>query len=146
MGYTIMADTTFEDGFTEEIWDQTYRDSNDKTIDDTLMRVAKGAAEAESTPFLKETWAQKFYEILTGFKFTTGGRIYSNCGTTWGGTTLMNCFASPRDVNDLDSLDGILHNLRNQAQTLKSEGGWSDNFSYIRPRGSFIHGIGVEYS
>ena len=37
-----------------------------------------------------------------------------------------------------------LSHLRNQAQTLKSEGGWGDNFSYIRPRGSFIHGIGVE--
>lgn len=139
-----MTDTIFEDGFSEEIWAQTYCDSKDGDIDGTMRRVSGGAAEAEETDELKSLWSNKFYDMLTGFKFTTGGRIYSNCGTDWGGTTLMNCFASPRDINDLDSLNGIMANLQMQANTLKSEGGWGDNFSYIRPRGSFIKGIGVE--
>jgi len=139
-----MTDTFFEDAFSYEVWDQTYRDVNDDDIDGTIRRVACGAAEAEDTEYLKTWYADSFYNIMSGFKFTTGGRIYSNCGTDWGGTTLMNCFASPRNVNDLDSLNGIMDNLQMQANTLKSEGGWGDNFSYIRPRGAFIKGIGVE--
>ena len=62
-----------------------------------------------------------------------------DCGLLTG-----NCFVGARPNNDIDSLDGIITNLRNQVQTLKAEGGWGENFSYIRPRGAFIHGIGVE--
>lgn len=139
-----MTDTVFEDEFSEEVWKSTYKDSNDNNVDDTMMRVANGVASVEKNSTLREEWRNKFYDMLTGFKVTAGGRIYSNAGANWGGTTLMNCFAAPRDKYDIDSLNSILNNLRNQAQTLKSEGGWGDNFSYIRPRGSFIHGIGVE--
>ena len=45
---------------------------------------------------------------------------------------------------DQDSLEGIFGTLLAQSKTLKSEGGWGMNFSFIRPRGAFIHGIGVE--
>lgn len=55
-----------------------------------------------------------------------------------------NCFVGPRPEYDVDSLDGIFYTLISQAKTLKSEGGWGMNFSFIRPRGSFIGGIGVE--
>jgi ribonucleoside-diphosphate reductase alpha chain len=57
---------------------------------------------------------------------------------------MMNCYVSPRDNYDIDSISGILKDVINQCHTLKSEGGWGQNFSWIRPRGSFIHGIGVE--
>ena len=136
--------TQFEDSFSEEVWTTTYKDHRDNDINDTIYRVAKTAASAEATEALRLEWTQKFYEMLSEFRSTAGGRIYSNIGTEWNGTTLMNCFVSPRQDYDVDSLDGILTNLRNQAQTLKAEGGWGENFSYIRPRGSFIHGIGVE--
>lgn len=136
--------TIFEDSFSEEIWKTTYKDHKDDTADDTLRRVATAVASVESTDELKEEWGNNFYDMLSEFKCTTGGRIYSNAGTEWNGTTLMNCFVSPRDKFDIDSLDGILKDVRNQCQTLKSEGGWGQNFSYIRPRGSFINGIGVE--
>lgn len=139
-----MTDTTFETEFSREIWTSTYKDSTDDTVDDTMMRVARHVAQAEKNQSLRDYWQLKFYDMLTGFKVTAGGRIYSNAGADWMGTTLMNCFAAPRDSSDIDSLNGILTNLSNQANTLKSEGGWGDNFSYIRPRGSFIHGIGVE--
>lgn len=136
--------TVFEDSFSEEVWRATYKDHNDETINDTLRRVAGAVAQAEETDDLKEIWTERFYDMLSGFKCTSGGRIYSNAGTEWKGTTLMNCFVSPRAKHDVDSIEGILGDVLNQCQTLKSEGGWGQNFSYIRPRGSFIHGIGVE--
>jgi ribonucleoside-diphosphate reductase alpha chain len=136
--------TVFEDQFSEEVWASTYKDSDDVTINDTMFRVASAAASVEKTDDLKLEWTAKFYDLLSQFKGTAGGRIYANAGTTWGGTTLMNCYVGPRVPHDVDSLDGILTHLRAQAHTLKSEGGWGENFSYIRPRGAFIHGIGVE--
>lgn len=137
-------DTIFEDGFSEEIWKATYKDHNDKNVDGTMFRTAKAAASVEATQELRDFWTNEFYDLLSGFKSTTGGRIYSNAGTEWSGTTLMNCFVAPRAVSDIDSLENIIADVNNQCQTLKSEGGWGQNFSYIRPRGSFIKGIGVE--
>ncbi|MFA5234064.1 MAG: LAGLIDADG family homing endonuclease [Sulfurimonas sp.] len=55
-----------------------------------------------------------------------------------------NCFTGGRPPYDCDSLVGILEVLKGQSLTLKSEGGWGLNFSFIRPRGTFIHGVGVE--
>lgn len=136
--------TTFQNYFSEEVWEQTYKDYKDKDVNDTLYRVASAIASVEKTSELKEEWTAKFYDMLTDFKVTTGGRIYSNAGTEWQGTTLINCFVSPKPSYQHDSLDGIYEVLVDQAKTLKSEGGWGHNFSPIRPRGSFIGGIGVE--
>jgi ribonucleoside-diphosphate reductase alpha chain len=136
--------TKFQDQFSEEIWQTTYKDYNDKTIDDTLFRVAKTIASAEETEEKRIEWTEKFYDMLSEFKVTAGGRIYANAGTEWKGTTFINCFVAPRANNDIDSLSNIIKTLNDQAQTLKSEGGWGENFSWIRPRGAFIYGIGVE--
>lgn len=136
--------TKFENYFSEEVWDQTYRDHKDKTVGDTLYRVASAVASVEKNPELRELWTERFFDMLTDFKVTTGGRIYSNAGTEWEGTTLINCFVSPLPEYQPDSIDGIYEVLIDQAKTLKSEGGWGHNFSAIRPRGSFIGGIGVE--
>jgi ribonucleoside-diphosphate reductase alpha chain len=136
--------TVFQDTFSEEIWGITYKDHNDKDINDTFRRVAKAIASVEETDELRATWEENFYDMLTNFKAVPGGRILSNAGTEWKGTTLMNCFVGPRAKQDIDSLPGILYHLEAQSKTLKSEGGWGENFSYLRPRGAFIHGIGVE--
>jgi ribonucleoside-diphosphate reductase alpha chain len=137
-------DTIFLDSFAEEVWKTTYKHHEDKTIDDTLRRVAYAVGSVEKTPELKTLWSQNFYELLTGFKLCAGGRILANAGTGWKGTTLMNCFVGPKPKHDQDSIEGIFHVVTQQVLTLKSEGGWGMNFSFIRPRGSFIGGIGVE--
>lgn len=136
--------TAFLDTFSEEVWASTYKDYEDISINDTLRRVAKYVASAEETKEKQLEWEEKFYDMLSDFKCTAGGRIYANAGTEWKGTTMMNCYVSPRDNYDIDSISGILKDVINQCHTLKSEGGWGQNFSWIRPRGSFIHGIGVE--
>ncbi len=136
--------TKFVDDFSEDIWRQTYKDYTDNNVDDTFARVAKAIASVENTPEKQQEWEEKFTDLLTDFKGTSGGRIYANAGTEYGGTTLINCFVAPKDNYDIDSLNSIVKDVNNQALTLKSEGGWGQNFSWIRPRGSFIHGIGVE--
>jgi ribonucleoside-diphosphate reductase alpha chain len=137
-------DTKFLDDFSQEVWQTTYKNIKDESIDDTLRRVARAAASVEKTADKRELWENNFYELLTDFKVTAGGRILANAGTDWKGTTLMNCFVGPKPTRDQDSMEGIIGTLLSQVQTLKSEGGWGMNFSFIRPRGAFIHGIGVE--
>lgn len=104
-----------------------------------------------------------------GLKFTLGGRITANIGTKYKGTTLMNCFINgpvkdaqifyTREVpgtdkfivNNIltdkspDSLANIFLTILEQAETLKSEGGYGINFGFIRPRGSLIKGIGIQH-
>ena len=141
---TFQQNTNFKDTFSEEIWSSTYKDHSDKDVNDTFKRVAKAIASVESTEEKFIEWTGKFYDLLSDFKGTSGGRIYANAGTEFKGTTLINCFVSPINDYDIDSLGGIINDVKNQALTLKSEGGWGKNFSFARPRGSFIHGIGVE--
>lgn len=137
-------DTIFLDDFSREVWETTYRHKDEKTVNDTLRRVAKAVASVENTSELRSEWEKKFYKTLSGFKVTTGGRILANAGTDYKGVTLMNCFVGPKPSYDQDSIEGIFSVLTSQVLTLKSEGGWGMNFSFIRPRGSFIYGIGVE--
>lgn len=136
--------THFEDSFAEENWRNTYKDHKDETVNDSLKRIAVAIASVEDTEEKRSEWAVKFYSLLSNFKGVPGGRTFSNAGTDWSGTTLMNCFVGPRGKYDIDSIEGIYNHLLQQSQTLKSEGGWGENFSYIRPRGSFIAGIGIE--
>ena len=46
-------------------------------------------------------------------------------------------------LEDPDSIEGIYTQLQAQAKTLASEGGYGTNFSWIRPRGMYINGIGA---
>jgi len=135
--------TQFTNSFSEEVWESTHKYYKDKTIDDSLRRVAKAIASVEVTGELKAEWEEKFYDLLSDFKATEGGRISSNAGTEFDNVTLANCFVGPNPTEKNDSLDGILKRLTWQSKTLASEGGWGENFSYIRPRGTFIKGIGV---
>lgn len=137
----MKTDNYFTNEFSYEVWDTTYRAANETTIEDTWSRVAKAIAGVEVDKKQK-LWENKFFELLKNFKFIPGGRILANAGRNVN-ATLINCFVSPRPDCDIDSLDGIMTILTDQAKTLKSEGGWGLNFSFIRPRGSYIKGIGV---
>lgn len=134
----------FKDPFSEEVWRSTYKDHKDNTVEDTFKRVAKAIASAEETEEKKKEWEEKFYKLQENFAFLPGGRISSNAGTEWNGVTFANCFVGSLPSQNLDSIEGIYKVLVDQAKTLKSEGGWGMDFSWLRPRGSFIHGVGVE--
>jgi ribonucleoside-diphosphate reductase alpha chain len=132
----------FTNDFSREIWDTTYRTQDEATIEETLRRVAIGLSAPEKK---QEEWEEKFYDLLCDFKFVPGGRILSNIGRKDLDTTLYNCFVSSVQdlkIKDPDSIEGIYEMLRRQALTLKSEGGYGVNMSWIRPEGMYVAGIG----
>lgn len=130
----------FDNLLSEEVYNLTYK-YGAETLEDRMRNVAMAIANVEKD---KEYWAEQFLHILENFKFIPGGRIISNAGTPYGGTTLINCFVDGIIPPDADSMDGILEALRRQALILKSEGGYGVCADVLRPRGEYIAGIGNE--
>jgi len=129
--------TTFIDDLSKEIFEQTYQ-YGDENIEGTHLRIADELAKKEQD----KTWSDKFKWILEDFKFVPGGRIISNTGIGLKGTTAINCFVDGFIGEDQDSMEGILDALRRQALILKSEGGYGFCADVMRPRGTYIEGIG----
>ncbi len=124
----------------QDIWSRKYRYGGspevpaDKTVKDTMKRVAKACAANEKEP---AKWQKKFEDILTDLEFMPGGRIIANAGTSRDQTTMFNCYV----MNKIeDSIDGIFDTVKASALTQKQGGGVGFDFSTIRPRGSHIKG------
>lgn len=128
-----------------EVWNQNYRAPDEASLDDTWIRQAKAACQVEKRS-VREKIYNDFLWLLKDFKGIAGGRITANLGVPGReGTTLMNCFVhNPADIGykDPDSIKGIYELLSKQALTLKSEGGYGMNFSWLRPAGMYVQGIG----
>lgn len=100
------------------------------------MRVAMGLAIAEK-PEDREARALEFYDSLSNFYYTPGGRTLFQAGAKK--AQLSNCF-----LNEVpDSLDGIFKAVSDNAQYLKWSGGTGTSWSKVRAMGSFIKGTGV---
>lgn len=129
----------------KEVWNQNYRAPKEKSLKDTWERQAKAASSVEKAEIREDVY-KDFLWLLTDFRAMAGGRITANLGVEGReGTTLMNCFVhNPRDIGyrDPDSIEGIYDMLKAQALTLKSEGGYGMNFSWMRPAGMYVKGIG----
>lgn len=121
-----------------EIFESTYQ-YNNETIDELWLRVGSHLASLEKE---KEYYSQKFYNVLKDFKFIPAGRILSNAGAPYKGTSYINCFVSGFRGYDQDSMESISAELARQALILKSEGGYGFCASVLRPRGTNILGIG----
>lgn len=116
------------------IWSERYRlefaDGRKETaIEDSWRRVARALAEAEAHD--RETWEERFYEALAGFKFLPGGRILAGAGSDRA-VTLFNCFVMGTIE---DSLEGIFAALKESAVTMQQGGGVGLDFSTLRPAG-----------
>ncbi len=133
--------TQFNNDFSKEVFDLTYKYTNEKSINDRHLAIAKDLASVEKTE-LQYYWATKFLDLLEDFKFVPGGRITSNAGTGLKGTTYINCFVSGFRGQNQDSMESIMDELKRQALILKSEGGYGFCADVLRPRGSFVEGIG----
>lgn len=129
----------------DEVWNDNYRAPGEHTLEDTWERQARACAEVENENIRQKVY-KDFLWLLTDFKGIAGGRITANLGVPGReATSLFNCFVhNPADIgyHDPDSLAGIYDMLKAQALTLKSEGGYGMNFSWIRPAGSYVKGIG----
>lgn len=133
--------------FQVQIWKNNYKAPQDKTIQDTFLRVAAAVAKAEPDKETRELLATQFYKIMSQWKFIPGGRILANAGVKdRAKATLYNCYVyHPYDfgIRDIDSMQGIFQTLKKSAKILASQGGLGVNLSFIRPNGSYIVGTGA---
>ncbi len=127
----------FENNLSKEIWEENYR-FNGETVEGTCKRLVESIYKSES----KQLKIQ-FYEALTNKRIVLGGRVTANTGTDVKNVNSFNCYSAQRSVKPYDSLKNIYSDLYNGANILKTEGGIGYDFSHLRPRGTFIKGIGV---
>ena len=129
----------------DQIWSDKYRHTThegihlDADINATFQRVADALAinEEQAGP-----WADRFFDLMSGFRFIPGGRIIAGAGTGRD-VTLQNCYVSP--VIE-DSMAGIFAAVQSAALTLQSGGGIGMDFSTIRPKGSKVVGVDSDAS
>jgi len=128
----------FFDGneFGEEIWKDNYKVSTDKSVLDTLVRVA--FTIFKNNPIK----AKKLLYAMLMKKISFGGRIYANVGTDIK-LSFFNCYSIQRTEKPYDSMKGIFSDLEKVSTLLKEEGGVGIQFNHLRPRGTFIKGVGV---
>ncbi len=100
------------------------------------MRIAMGLAIAED-PEKRESVALEFYDALSNFYYTPGGRTLFQSG--FKKAQMSNCFLNTVP----DSLEGIFKAVSDNAQYLKWSGGTGTDWTPVRSTGSFIKGTGV---
>jgi ribonucleoside-diphosphate reductase alpha chain len=168
-----MNDMLFRTTLARENWESKYRYGNESPLE-TFQRVARHLSSVEEDKdywyekFLNVMIKVDEHGNAVGLKNTFGGRITANAGTAYGGATMINCYINgpiknasisyereaangvkiPVQINTQstgDSLSNIMLALLEQAETLKSEGGYGINFGFIRPRGTVIQGVGIRH-
>ena len=130
-----------------EIWDRKYRFKKrdgmpvDKTVGDSFRRVAQALAVPEKAAD-REQWADRFYDLLSSYRFMPAGRVLSGAGTGRS-VTLFNCFVMGQAA---DSISGIFNELKHAALAMQQGGGIGQDFSTIRPSGAVVEGVGADAS
>lgn len=127
-----------------DIWEKKYqlRSKNgvivDKTVDESLLRVAKALAETEKD---QAYWTTNFLKALRAGA-VPAGRIMSNAGAQGQkpGTSTINCVVSGTIP---DSMDGILAKVHEAGLSLKAGCGIGYEFSSLRPQGAEVSGVGA---
>ncbi|MEK7460055.1 MAG: ribonucleoside-diphosphate reductase subunit alpha [Patescibacteria group bacterium] len=100
------------------------------------MRVAMGTAVNEKNKD-RDRVALEFYEVLSNFYYTPGGRTLFQAGAIK--AQLSNCFLNVVP----DALDGIFKTFSDNAQYLKWSGGTGTSWTPVRGIGAYIKGTGV---
>ncbi len=127
------------DGIREKVFLDRYalKDKDGSLLEHTpeemWKRVAGGIARNEK-PAKRKYWTQKFYDVMSEFKFVPGGRILSGAGTKYQ-VTYFNCFVIP---SPKDSRGGIVESLKQLIEIQSRSGGVGLNLSSLRPRGARV--------
>jgi len=144
-----ISDVPFQTA-SQDIWDSKYRlkaaagKPVDKTVDDTLQRVARALADQESGSEARRHYYREFLWALRRGALPAG-RILANAGARdyKAATSTINCTVSG---SIRDSIDDILDKLREAGLTLKAGCGIGYEFSTLRPRGAYVTGAGAHTS
>jgi ribonucleoside-diphosphate reductase alpha chain len=119
----------FSMDISRHIWETRYRADGETDIRASWRRVAQAITQAEAQD--RDTWAERFYGLLDGFRFLPGGRILAGAGTGHR-VTLFNCFVMGEIADDLEH---IFEALKEGALTMQHGGGVGYDFSTLRPAG-----------
>src|SRR3989338_2630508 len=115
------------------------RNRSGKVIEKTPLemwaRVARELASIEKTDSLKTEWQEKFYWLLSDFRFIPGGRILFGAGNPRN-VTLLNCYVIP--VKE-DRLEAIFDWMKEAARTYSYGGGVGTDISILRPKGARVN-------
>lgn len=125
----------------EEIWNDKYRFKKDgipvdMSVADTWSRVATTLSIDEDD---KSYWRDRFYDVISDYRFMPAGRIIAGAGTGYN-VTMYNCFVLGKID---DSMPGIFQALKESALTLQQGGGIGNDFSSLRPKGAVVDGVGA---
>jgi ribonucleoside-diphosphate reductase alpha chain len=108
-----------------------------ETPEQLFRRVAKTIASAESLYGGDPAeWEEKFYSLMTDFKFLPNSPTLMNAGKEMG--QLAACFVLPVG----DSMNSIFNTLKNAALILQSGGGTGFSFSQLRPKSDIVRSTG----
>jgi ribonucleoside-diphosphate reductase alpha chain len=116
-----MKSDPFEIEISRQIWSSRYcylraGQPVDQSVEDSWQRVAQALADQEESD--QAGWRQRYYSILSDFRFLPGGRILAGAGTGYD-VTLFNCFVMGRID---DSMEGICDSLKEGTLTISRRG------------------------
>lgn len=86
----------------------------------------------------KKIWEERYYDLLSDFKFIPGGRIMYALGRDEN-VSCTNCYVIP--IKE-DSIEGIYDWLKESALTYRSTGGVGTDISILRPKGMPVKNSG----
>jgi ribonucleoside-diphosphate reductase alpha chain len=134
----------FAAGISQHVWKAKYRyvspSAREQTVADSWRRIARALARVE--PEDAKSWDDRFFAILSDFKFVPGGRIQAGAGTGRN-VTLFNCFVMGTIE---DSIPSIFRVLLESAVTMQHGGGIGCDFSTLRPKGMRARSAGTTAS
>ncbi|MGD8419416.1 MAG: adenosylcobalamin-dependent ribonucleoside-diphosphate reductase [Gammaproteobacteria bacterium] len=136
-----MKTDPFETGISRRVWQSRYRlqgegMSAEESITDSWRRLARTlAAGQQGDAGARE---ERFFSLLSDFRFLPGGRILAGAGADLD-VTLFNCFVMGTIG---DSLQGICDGLGEGALTMQQGGGVGYDFSTLRPAGAAARRVG----
>jgi len=103
-------------------------------------RIAHEMASVEKTDAKRKKWEERFYWLLSDFRFVAGGRIMFGAGQPRK-ATLLNCYViKPPE----DTLTSIWDCSKEMALTYSRGGGCGTDLSGLRPKGSPVNNSAIE--
>ncbi|HEX3034444.1 MAG TPA: adenosylcobalamin-dependent ribonucleoside-diphosphate reductase [Thermodesulfobacteriota bacterium] len=111
----------------------------EKTPEEMWHRVAREISSPEKTEKLRKEWHEKFYWLLSDFRFIPGGRILFGAGQKRR-ATLLNCYFMP--IKE-DSIEGVFEWCKEAARTYSFGGGVGTDISILRPKGAPVNNSAI---
>jgi len=133
----------FEQGITEDVYQQNYQYYEDDSWEDTARRVTDALLRPDEDNDRYSFYRKHAFEAVKNRRVLPSGRNIANSGTDYDNATNISCFVSGATGRDIDSIEGIMEELTRCAKILASEGGYGFNADFMRPRGSIINGTGA---